>query len=93
MANLLPTEVIIISALSLIHGRDSNGAEEEDLEALCKLLTTTGKIFEQKTKGVQLEKFDGIFSILARVREEPDISSRIKYMILVCTFFFSINLY
>ena len=57
--------------------------EEEDVESLCRLLTTVGKVLDTpKAKG-HLDIYCVRMNLIA---DNPKIASRIKFMIQVCSF-------
>lgn len=56
-----------------------NDPDEEDLESTCKLLTTVGRSFEAQAA----DSMNVIFERLTAITNNENISSRIKFMILV----------
>jgi translation initiation factor 4G len=79
------SRAIMISCIKQLLGiKDGEGAEsiepsEEQLEALCKLLTTIGKKLDQGETQPQIELF---FARLEEFRTNASIDSRIKFAIL-----------
>jgi len=55
--------------------------DDEDIESACKLLTTIGATYDYQSS----ENVDGIMTRLAIIRDKDQVTSRVKFMIMVRT--------
>jgi len=53
--------------------------DEEDVESACKLLKTIGPLYDQQSS----DNVTGIIKRLEEIKEDPDTTNRIKFMIQV----------
>ncbi|KAI9310541.1 hypothetical protein BX666DRAFT_2032861 [Dichotomocladium elegans] len=58
---------------------DPKNAEDEETETMCKLLTTVGEVLDNPRSKRWLDKY---FLRMKEVMESPNISSRVKFMIM-----------
>lgn len=56
-----------------------NETDDEDIESACKLLTTIGATYDYQSS----ENVDGIMNRLAIIRDKDQVTSRVKFMIMV----------
>jgi len=56
--------------------------DDEDIESACKLLTTIGATYDAQSR----ENVDGIMKRLGIIRDKDQVTSRVKFMIMVSHF-------
>jgi translation initiation factor 4G len=56
-----------------------NETDDEDIESACKLLTTIGATYDAQSR----ENVDGIMNRLGIIRDKDQVTSRVKFMIMV----------
>lgn len=67
--------------------------EDEETETMCKLITTVGKVFESSDISNR-QWLDVYFARMKEMYDSKTLSSRVKFMIMVNTFYiFCINYY
>jgi translation initiation factor 4G len=77
------TERIMHECVKKLLGNVDN-PEEEDIESLCKLLSTVGKLLETQRAGPYMDIY---FARMRELSKNPKVSSRMQYMLLVSAWF------
>lgn len=73
------TERIMHECVKKLLGNVDN-PEEEDIESLCKLLTTVGKLLDTQRAGPHMDIY---FARMRELSRNPKVNSRMQYMLLV----------
>jgi translation initiation factor 4G len=76
------TERIMHECVKKLLGNVDN-PEEEDIESLCKLLTTVGKLLDTQRAGPHMDIY---FARMRELSRNPKVNSRMQYMLLVRSF-------
>eukprot|EP01036_Dinobryon_divergens_P022184 gene22184-30424_t len=80
---LISTKVMD-SCISVLLGSPDSWKEmkdEQDIELLCKLLTTIGQTFEEKSNSEQSRNFDAYFDRMQRLSKDKSLNSRMRFTI------------
>ncbi|GAB2290170.1 hypothetical protein Dimus_024452 [Dionaea muscipula] len=71
------TERIMHDCIKKLLGQHQN-PDEEDIEALCKLMSTIGEMIDHP---MAKEHMDGYFDIMAKLSKNMNLSSRVRFML------------
>ncbi|ORX50565.1 hypothetical protein DM01DRAFT_1384800 [Hesseltinella vesiculosa] len=74
------TERIMFECLTRLC-RDPQNAEEEETETMCKLVTTVGKVLENRNRNTKTW-MEAYFERMKEMLEAPTLSSRVKFMVM-----------
>ena len=76
------TERIMHECVKKLLGNVEN-PEEEEIESLCKLLTTVGQILDTPKARAHMDVY---FSRMKELTKSPNVNSRMQFMLQVCCF-------
>ena len=74
------TERIMHECVKKLLGNVDN-PEEEEIESLCKLLTTVGQILDTPKARAHMDVY---FSRMKELTKSPNVNSRMQFMLQVC---------
>lgn len=90
LLGMLTANIMHVCIKKLLHTTDD--AEEEDIESLCRLMTTVGKLLDNERAKKHIDIY---FLRMAEIRNNEKVSSRARFMIMVsfptrsCCFFWA----
>eukprot|EP01136_Pigoraptor_vietnamica_P036096 Opistho-1_new@9391 len=73
---MLSEKIMHICVRQLLTKKDR---DEEDLECLCRLLSTVGKLMDNEKSKASMNEY---FKSLIEIKSKPEVSARLRFMIM-----------